>query len=109
MKRIYVAGKLNADACGYLQNVSAMMKAAITIRRMGFAVFVPCQDLLIGIVEGKMEYKDYTNNNTEWLMVSDGIYVLPESEESRGTQEEVALAHRLGIPVIFKLSDLKKI
>jgi hypothetical protein len=108
MKRIYIAGRLNDDAVGYLQNVSRMVKAALEIRKRGYSVFVPCLDLVMGIVDGNMSYEDYTANNKAWVEVSDAVYVIPGSDESRGTQEEIALALRLGIPVIRNIRDLER-
>ena len=108
MKRIYVAGRLNDPAVKYIQNVSRMIKVANMIRHRGYSVFVPCLDLLMGIVDGNLTYDDYTANNKAWLEVADAVYVLPDSEQSRGTQEEIALALTLGIPVIRKIGDLPK-
>jgi len=46
MKRVYVAGKLNSDACGYIKNVHRMIIWAEKVRKAGFAVFVPGLDFL---------------------------------------------------------------
>jgi hypothetical protein len=107
MRRIYIAGKLNDDAVGYLQNVSKMVRVAIEVQRAGFSVFVPCLDLLCGIVAGDFTYDDYALNNIKWLEVSDAVYVLPDSENSKGTQKEIALANSLDIPVFHDLEMLK--
>lgn len=106
MKCIYVAGKLNADAVGYLKNVHAMIVMADKIRQMGFSVFIPCLDLLAGVVAGDYEYPDYAGNNMAWLERSDIVFVLPNSEESKGTQAEITRAMELGIPVIGDLGRL---
>lgn len=47
MKKIYIAGKLNSDAPGYIQNCHAMIKQADEIRRLGFSVFIPFLFVLI--------------------------------------------------------------
>lgn len=106
MRRIYIAGKLNADACGYLKNCHDMIKVANEVRKLGHAVFVPCFDLLAGIVDGKMEYRDYADNNMAWLEASDAVLVLPNSENSKGTQAEIARARELGIPIFESLEEL---
>jgi hypothetical protein len=107
MKRIYIAGKLSdMTTCGYIQNVSTMIKKANEIRKLGYAVFIPALDILTGIIDGGMEYTDYTDNNKAWLKVADAVFVLPGSEQSRGTQEEIALALMWGIPCVHKVQDV---
>lgn len=101
MKRIYIAGPLNAGAVEYLRNVSRMIQVGISVRRVGYAVFVPALDLLMGIVDGAFSYNDYAENNLAWLEVSDAVLVLPGYEESKGTLAEIKRASELGIPVIF--------
>lgn len=106
MRAVYIAGKLNADAVGYLKNVATMIRESIKVQRAGFAVLVPCLDLLMGIVAGDFEYPDYADNNMVWLERADAVYVLPDSEHSKGTQAEVRRAHEIGIPVYYKIEDL---
>lgn len=107
--KVYVAGKLNAMAVDYLKNVSAMIKKSEEIRKLGFSVFVPCVDLLRGIVSGDFEYGDYFYNNVSWLRCSDAIYVMDNFETSQGTKEEIAIAQSCGIPVFYDIESLKKI
>ena len=106
MKRIYIAGKLNADAVGYLKNVHAMIRVAQAAKDAGFSVFVPCLDLLMGIVAGDYEYEDYATPNLAWLSVSDAVLLVPGWETSKGTQAEIAWAKELGIPVFETLQEL---
>lgn len=101
MKRIYLAGKLNDQAVGYIKNVSLMLKAAIDIRKLGHSVFVPCQDVLMGIVDGDLDYADYADNNMAWLEVSDEVWVLPNYKTSKGTLKEMERAVELNIPIVF--------
>lgn len=104
--RIYIAGKLNDEAVGYIKNMHSMIKTANQIRRLGNSVFIPCLDLLSGIVEGNLEYSDYYANNLPWLEVSDAVFVCLGYETSKGTQAEIAHAERLGIPVYFNIKEL---
>jgi hypothetical protein len=97
-KRIYVAGKLNDMAVNYLQNVSRMMKTAEEVRKVGYSVFVPCIDLLMGIMFGDYDYPDYFNNSQPWIEVADGIFLVPGWETSEGTKKEIELAKSRGIP-----------
>jgi hypothetical protein len=107
MKCIYIAGKLNADAVGYLKNVHNMIVFADMVRKMGYAVLIPCLDLLSGIVFGNYEYEDYFNNNSHWLLKADAVLVLPDSENSKGTAKEILLAGTHNIPVFTSLQALK--
>lgn len=107
MFRAYVAGKLNADACGYIQNMHRMIKAARELRGLGVAVYVPANDFLEGLVDGNFSYHDYFDNSQPWLEVADFMYVCPGWEDSKGTQKEIELAKSLGKPVFFNLEDLK--
>lgn len=104
MKKVYIAGKLNAGACDYIQNVHKMIKAGDKIRRMGYSVYIPCLDLLLGLVVGDMGYEDYFGNNVPWIKASDFLYVMPNSEKSSGTQREIEIAKKYNIHVIRDIS-----
>ena len=103
---IYVAGKLNADAVGYIQNMHSMIVWARQVRKAGFSVYVPCNDFLEGLVDGKFEYPDYFDNSQPILAKCDGIFVCPQSDNSKGTQREIVYAKMLCIPVFESISDL---
>ena len=100
--RVYVAGRLNDPAIEYLRNVHRMMLLAERTRLEGFAVYVPALDLLMGIMFGTYEYRDYFGYNEPWLAVSEAVIVQPVgANTSKGTQEEIASAKTLGIPVFY--------
>jgi hypothetical protein len=105
--KCYVAGKLNADAVGYIQNMHIMIKAARDLRGLGVSVYVPCNDFLEGLVDGHFGYTDYFNNSQPWLEASDFLFVCSNWEESSGTRKEVELARALGKPIFFNLETLK--
>jgi len=105
--KAYVAGKLNADAVGYIQNMHRMIKTAKQLRNLGAAVYVPCNDFLEGLVDGDFSYKDYFENSQPWLEVSDFIFVCPGWETSEGTKKEIEFAKSLFIPVFFSIEDLR--
>jgi len=95
--RVYVTGKLRGfTAEEYLRNISRMIKTGERLRKRGISPYLPCLDLLLGIVSGQMHYRDYINLNLPWLRVSDAVLVI---ERSPGTDEEIAMAIRLNIPV----------
>ena len=108
MKKIYVAGPLNADAINYIQNIHNMILWAERVRKLGFAVFVPCLDILMGIQLGKWDYDDYFLNSQPWLEISDALFIIPGWRSSSGTQKEIKRAKELKKPVFFKLKSLIK-
>jgi len=102
--KVYVAGPLNGpDAPSYIENLSKMLKVARDIRRLGFAVFVPGQDFLLGLIDGHFDYSDYFHNGIEWLKVSDILYVI---DLSPGVKQEMRVAMKLRIPIAHSIEDL---
>jgi len=102
--KVYVAGPLNGpDAPSYIENLSKMLKVARDIRRLGFAVFVPGQDFLLGLIDGNFDYSDYFHNGIEWLRVSDFLFVI---NLSPGVKKEIKVAKKLGIPIVHSIDEL---
>jgi hypothetical protein len=108
MKKVYIAGKLNSDACGYIQNVHRMIQSAEQVRKAGFAVFVPGLDFLQGVVLGNWEYRDYFGNSQPWLDAADAIFLTPGWQTSEGTKQEIERAKARSIPVFDDLNELVK-
>jgi hypothetical protein len=108
MKRIYIAGKLNDDAVGYIKNCHRMIKTAKTVRDAGYSVYVPCIDFLEGLVDGNFSYTDYFENSQPWLMASDAVFLTPGWLDSKGTQKEMLLAESNGIPIFDSVEDMNK-
>lgn len=106
MRKIYIAGKLNADAVGYIKNVHKMIKTARKVRGAGYSVYVPCNDFLEGLVDGNFEYGDYFDNSQPWLEASDGVFLTPGWETSDGTKKEIAIARSLDIPVFEDIREM---
>ena len=104
--KIYIAGPLTAVGVDYLKNVSNMMVAGEHIRRLGYSVYVPSNDLLMGVKFGYTDLSDYFENSQPWLSVSDAVYLCPGWSKSEGTLKEIALAESLGIPVFTDSNDL---
>jgi len=105
--KCYVACKLNADACNYIQNMHRMIKAAREVRNLGVAVYVHCNDFLEGLVDGNFDYYDYFDNAQPWLEISDFMYVSPGWEDSSGTKKEIEFAISLGKPVFYSMEALE--
>lgn len=105
-KKIYIAGKLNADACEYIRNLHRMIYWAEIIRKAGFAVFVPGLDFLQGLVFGNLVYEDYFENNQPWMDAADAVFLVPGWEISNGVKKEIERAKKNGIPIFDSLTKL---
>lgn len=106
---VYVAGKLNDDACGYIKNLAEMLDASCEIKLNKYAATIcPGNDFLEGLWCGTMEYEDYTWNSLEQLKRCDAVYVLPGSENSNGVQKEIEEATKRGIPMFYQPQDSTK-
>ena len=109
MKKIFVSGKLNGCSCEYIKNLHQMVRVTNEIRDLGFAVFCPGIDILLGFLDGNFEYDDYFDNNVEFLKVCDALYVMPDSEKSEGVKKEREIAEFWNIPIFESLEDLKEV
>lgn len=107
-KKVYVAGKLNADAVGYINNCHRMIKTAREARKAGYAVYVPCNDFLEGLVAGDFGYNDYFDNSQPWLEAADAILLVPGWETSEGTKRELATAAYNCIPAFITVEGMDK-
>ena len=108
MRKVYVAGKLNDDAVGYIKNVHKMIKTAREVRKHGYAVYVPCNDFLEGLVDGDFGYGDYFDNSQPWLKAADAVFLVPGWETSTGTKREMELAERFNIPIFSDMPSMNK-
>ena len=106
--KIYIAGKLNDMAVNYLYNVHQMMEIAEKVRNKGFSVFVPAIDLLMGIKFGYKDYHDYFDNSQPWLIISNGVFLVPGWKTSEGTKKEIETAKEHGVPVFDDIDELIK-
>jgi guanylate kinase len=102
---IYVAGKLNSKSAPYLRNVHKMVKYAEKIRKLGFCVVVPGNDLIHGIICGEHEYSDYFNN-IEIMKRCDALALVDNWKESEGTKREIKEAKEQGLPVLKTFGDV---
>ena len=105
MKRIYIGGKLSADAVDYIKNLHILCEWAEKIRRIGYSVFVPGLDFLMGFKFGNWDYDDYIRNSLEWLKVSDALFIVPDSLQSKGVQIEIEVAKGNNIPIYYADED----
>ena len=77
---IYVAGKLEANNYSeFVWNIGDMLKAGIKLVEKGYAPFVPCSTILMGIVAGNWDYEDYFSIVSPFIKVCDSFLFLCES------------------------------
>ena len=104
-KRVYVAGSYNADnVIKVLSNIKRGTQVCAKLLRKGYVPFCPWLDFQF------FWYGDYTVEEIKrysigWLEVSDCIYILENSEKSKGTQAEIKKAEELDIPVLREGKD----
>jgi len=105
---IYIAGALRADVPTYISNCSKMIKTAEKVRRQGYAVYIPCLDLIQGLVMSDLSFSDYFDNSAEVLTRCDAVFLCEGWESSKGTQHEIEIAGSLNIPVFESIDDLTR-
>lgn len=112
MKRVYIAGSYDADnVMQVLYNMRNGMRKSVEVLLAGFAVFSPWLDhhFVFMLCENEqLDVETLREHSMAWLRVSDAVLVLPNSEHSKGTQAEIALARVRNIPVYYDLTQLKK-
>jgi len=108
MKKVYIAGAINADACGHIKNMHKMLATSERVRKAGYAVYVPCASFLQGLMFGDWNYKDYFDGSIPFLLSCDALFLVPGWTHSTGTQKEIGIARKHGIPVYVSLEVLKK-
>jgi hypothetical protein len=108
--KIYVAGALSGTALQYLENMRRMMSISVQFWLMGMAPYCPCLDYQYFLMRPELEDRPgidvFYKASLVWVDVSDAVLVLPNWENSRGTQEEMAQACKCNVPIFFKPSDL---
>jgi len=111
-KRVYVAGAYSAsNIISALDNMRRGMRAGLEVLLAGFAPFVPWFDYHFQLMirdEETLTVQNYYDYSMAWLEVSDAVLVLPNSENSKGTQAEIQRAKELNIPIFYSLDELKR-
>ncbi|MBU1307896.1 MAG: hypothetical protein KKF33_20520 [Alphaproteobacteria bacterium] len=111
--RIYIAGALSSKektsrspskvVTDYIQNVSAMCKAASIIKRKGHYPYVPGLDFLLGMIIGDWEEEDYRGMGMSFLEVCDAMVII---SNSWGVQKELEKAKELGIIIYNDIGEV---
>ena len=112
MKRVYVAGPYSAtNTLNTFNNMRKGIRVATELLLNKYAPFCPFLDyhFQLSLSEGEqLVVEDYYEYSLAWLEVSDCLLVLPNSEHSVGTQQEIIRAQELKIPLYYNLDELKK-
>jgi hypothetical protein len=100
--RIYIAGKYSdSNIIGCLNNIHDGIKASVEVLKQGHAPFCPWLDYQFQFFDKTLTVEDYYRYSMAWLEVADEVWVLPNSESSKGTQAEIKRAKELFIPVKY--------
>ena len=96
MKRAFIAGKLGADNLIFMENVRMMNKLAKIAKDDGFAVYVPCNDLILSLSTSVSTKTGFYQQDLAFLEVCDIMYLRDEDVESSvGVQGELKRAKEL--------------
>lgn len=110
MKRVYIAGSYSADnVITVLDNMRLGMRKSTEVLLAGYAPFCPWLDYHFQLMlrdEEKLSVSNYYAYSMAWLEASDAVLVLPNSENSKGTQAELIRARELGIPIVESVVEL---
>ena len=111
MKRVYVAGAYSANnVITVLDNMRRGMRLGTEVLLAGYAPFVPWFDYQFQLMlrDGEtLTVQDYYDYSMAWLEASDCVLVVPNSDNSTGTQAEIKRAEELGISVYYALDELE--
>ncbi|MEM2143959.1 MAG: DUF4406 domain-containing protein [Candidatus Jordarchaeaceae archaeon] len=114
-KRVYVAGAITPTnpkkhpAIEYLENVSRFMAYGAYLYSIGFAPYVPALDILLILhAPNIIQARDCYAVSMAFLDACDAVLVLPHSENSIGTKNELEYAKKKGIPIFYSIEDLSE-
>jgi len=105
-KRVYVAGSYNANnVIEVLGNIKRGTGVCAELLKKGYIPFCPWLDFQFSWFED-ITRDEYLRYSMGWLEVSDCMYILKNSEKSKGVQAEIKRAIELNIPVIHEREDI---
>lgn len=107
MIKVYIAGPYRSDTIwGIHQNIENAKRWGLEIATMGCNPFVPHANT--GYYDGVLSNEFWLAADLEWMRLCDALFVIPGSEDSSGTQAEIADAELRGIPVFHTLIGLAR-
>ena len=100
MIKIYIAGPITADnTVDAIENIRAFYIAQHKLNTLisgnEITTYNPAGGSVLGLIIGGYRYHDYFDANIEWLKVSDGVFLLPGWENSKGTLKEIKIASEI--------------
>ena len=108
---IYLAGPYSApDRNGIEENIQVAHHFALELWKLGVAVICPHKNTAYfpNLPSGELTYDTWMRGDREFIRRSDAVYMLPKWRESCGAKMEKKYAIKLGKPVFYALSELKK-
>ena len=112
MERVYVAGAYSADnVIDVLKNIGKGEKACAELFSLGYAPFCPWHDksFITDRPYDQFTVQQFYDYSMVWLAVSDIMFVLPNSENSKGTQAEIKKAKEIGIPICYSIDEINNL
>ena len=109
MKKVYVAGAISAPSIeDGLKNIRKGIVAGAELLNLGYSPYIPHLDYQFNLVQDEVyiDVETYYKHDLEWLKLCDCMLVLPGWENSRGVNNEIALAEQNGIPIYFSKEQL---
>jgi hypothetical protein len=116
-KRVYIAGPITRGDLAH--NINQGTEAFVKLAKAGFAPHAPQWSACSGRVwrigsdlyatypsakPNELKHADWLSVDLEYVAISDAVLRLPG--ESKGADQEVAEAKRLGIPVYYAVEDV---
>lgn len=107
MYKIYVAGSISdPNVLMVLENIRIGQRASVKLLLKGYAPFVPFLDYQLFLQlrdDEEISLASIQAYSMEWLKVCDAIFVLPNAENSTGTQREISQAIQWDIPIFTSI------
>ena len=98
--KIYIAGPYSSAP---EENTQRAIEYGLELMARGHSPYVPHLTHFMDVAANKrgqpVPYERWLELDNEWLPICDELHRLPG--ESSGSDEEVALAEKLGIPVVY--------
>jgi len=102
MIKVYIASPYTKGDIAV--NVKRQLDAADKLIELGYAPFAPLYSHFQHMAHPR-PYNDWLRLDFEWITVCDCLLRL--NGESDGADQEVALAAKLGIPVVYSINELQ--
>ena len=110
MQRIYIAGAYSADnVITILDNIREGMRLATKVLLLRYSPFCPWLDFHFQLMlrgDEKLTVEDYYTYSIAWLEVSDAMLLVPGWQNSKGTKDEMEIAYKMDIPILYDIIEL---